>query len=243
VQIDDELAEAHTALSLAKLFCDWDWAGAEREAMRALQLNPRNAMAHDSYGWYLVDVGRADEALEQMKQAAQLEPHSITISGDMAWLLFFSRRYDEAIQQGRRTLALDPNAVDMLDALSNLYAQKGDFPAAIATAERIKPWDEALATSILGWIAARTGKRAEALESLNTLDRLFAQQRHIPTPPPWRALLYASLGENERALDWLEKAVDERPPFVVWITVHPALDRLRSDPRFAQLLKKMNLPP
>jgi Tfp pilus assembly protein PilF len=240
LQLDDELAEAHTALGIVKYHYDWDRSGAEREFRRAIQLNPRYAMAHDWYAWCLVGIGRFDEAIEQILQAQQLEPRSATISADVAYMLYLARQYDDAIEQANRALELDPRNVVALEVLSHASREKGDFVAALAAAERIKPWEEPVAMVLTAVVLARSGKRAEALQALDALEQL-SKERH--NNAAWRASVYAVMGETDQALYWLEIAADERTPVLTLLKVVPEADSLQSDPRFVRLLRKMNLPP
>ena len=218
---------------------DWDWVGAEQEYQRAILLNPGYVMAHAEYGWYLVRIGRTDEATAAMQRALELEPRTVVVGAYMAWVLFLSHRYDEAYQEAQRTLDLEPTDSMSLEILCECYVNKRDFPAARATAERIQRVDGAVATLHIGVIDALAGKRAEALESLDAFDR-FSKQRYIRAD--FRSYVYASLGEAEEALDWLEKAVEERSPGLLFVKAHPLFDCLHSNPRFARLLKKMRFP-
>jgi TolB-like protein/Tfp pilus assembly protein PilF len=240
IELDDELAEAHTSLAIVKAHYEWDWQGAERGFRHAIELNPRYAMAHDWYGWCLLFLGRFDEAIDQIREAEQLEPKAATISAEVALILYYARRYDQALEQAQRAAAIDPHNLVVLEAFCHVYREKGDFASAIAAAKRITPLDEAMATSLVANAYARSGNRTEALKHYAILDQI-SKDRNIQAY--WRALFYVAMGEDDQAFHWLDKAEQERSPTMAYIKVDPQFDRLRTDPRFAPLLKRMNLTP
>jgi tetratricopeptide (TPR) repeat protein len=239
MQLDDQLAEAHTALAVLKYHYDWDWVGAEREFKLALELNPRYAYAHNEYAWLLACVGRTNEAVEQSRRAEQLEPRSELIVADRAFILYFARRYDEVIPQAQSALALDPRHFVALDALSVVHVDRGEFAEALAVAERLRPFDDHRATAIRALVHARTGKRAEAVKNSEILAQTSSELHYAYE----LARVYVALGEHDEALNLLERAVEHRSPDVLYLKIEPAWDTLRSEQRFAVLLKKMNFPP
>jgi serine/threonine protein kinase/tetratricopeptide (TPR) repeat protein len=242
LEIDDSLAEAHTSLVFVKTFYDWDWSGAERESQRAIELNPRYATAHQWYGDALIQMGRLQEAIVEEKRAVELDPFSLVINRDLGDALYLARQYDQAIEQYRRTLELDPNFITVHAGLGAAYLHKSLYKEGIAEFEKelaISP-HSAYALAGLGYANAVTGRRAEAQKLLDQLNQL-SKQEYVPAV--FRAQMYAGLGEKDQAFEWLEKSYEDRSiANLAEIKVDPQFDPLRSDPRFQDLLRRMNLP-
>jgi serine/threonine protein kinase/tetratricopeptide (TPR) repeat protein len=242
LEIDDSLAEAHTSLVFVKTFYDWDWSGAERESKRAIELNPRYATAHQWYGDALIQMGRLQEAIAEEKRAVELDPFSLVINRDLGDALYLARQYDQAIEQYRRTLELDPNFITVHGGLGAAYLHKSLYKEGIAEVEKelaISP-HSAYPLAGLGYAYAVTGRRAEAQKLLDQLNQL-SKQEYVPAV--FRAQIYAGLGEKDQAFEWLEKSYDDRSiASLAEIKVDPQFDPLRSDPRFQDLLRRMNLP-
>jgi TolB-like protein/DNA-binding winged helix-turn-helix (wHTH) protein len=238
--IDDTLAEAHTSLGFIRV-TDYDWMGAEGAHKRAIELNPNSGYAHQGYAHYLRVMRRFDEAIAESKRAVELEPTSVIFNRDVGMMLYFARRYDEAIEQCQKTLELDPNMVTVYGWLGGAYEQKGLYDQAIAAYLRarelsrmgpeVAPLREAYAAS--GW----KGYWRKALD----LAKERATQRHVYSDE--FAEIYARLGEKDQAFIWLEKAYEERRWAINTINSDPTWDGLRSDPRYAELLRRMNLEP
>jgi eukaryotic-like serine/threonine-protein kinase len=240
LEIDDSLAEAHASLGFIKTLYDWDWPGAEKELRRAIELNPNYAIAHRWYGLHLEFTGRLEEAIAEDKRALELDPLSLVINAYMGMTFYDARQYDQAIEQERKTLELDPNFMVAHNFLGSAYVQKSKKKEGIAEFERalgISPGD-ALSLGELGNAYALSGKRAEAQKVLDQLNEL-SRQKYVPAMA--RVMVEVGLGEKDKAFEWLEKAYEER--FVIEIKVDPQFDPLRSDPRFADLLGRMNLQP
>jgi TolB-like protein/Tfp pilus assembly protein PilF len=242
LEIDDSLAEAHTSLVFVKTFYDWDWSGAERESQRAIELNPRYATAHQWYGDALIQMGRLQEAIAEEKRAVELDPFSLVINRDLGDALYLARQYDQAIEQYRRTLELDPNFITVHGGLGAAYLHKSLYKEGIAEFEKelaISP-HSAYALAGLGYANAVTGRRAEAQKLLDQLNQR-SKQEYVPAV--FRAQIYAGLGEKDQAFEWLEKSYEDRSiANLAEIKVDPQFDPLRSDPRFQDLLRRMNLP-
>jgi TolB-like protein/Tfp pilus assembly protein PilF len=243
--IDDTLAEAHTSLGYIQTFYEWDWSGAEREFQRALALNPSYAEAHYYYGLALRNTGRLQEALAETKRAQELDPLSLLINRGLGLAFYTARQYDQAIEQERKTLDLDPNYMNAHRTLGMAYVQKSMYKEAAAEFDKalMSYPDNQYVLSELGYAHALAGKRAEAQKALDRLNDL-AKQKYVPAG--YRAMIYVGMGEKDKALEWLEKSYEER--YVVGdgtadIKVDPVFDRLRSDPRFQDLLRRMNLQP
>ena len=241
LEIDDTLAEAHIPLAVTKIQYDWEWSGGEREFQRAIALNPSSARAHQAYGYVLLGAtGKFEEAIVEVKRALELDPLSLLINGNLGILFYSARQYDQAIEQERKTLDLDANFIVPHWYLGSSYVQKSMYKEALAEFEKalvIAPGNtDALAG--LGYTYAVAARRAEAEKVLDQLNEL-SKQKYVPAWP--RAIIYGGLGQKDKAFEWLEKAYEERS--IYSIKADPAYDPLRSDPRFADLLRRMNLQP
>lgn len=239
LEIDDTLAEAHTSLGYIRRIYDWDWAGAERACRRAVELNPNSGGAHRGYAHYLKCVGRFDEAIAEIKRALELEPVSVLINRDVAQILYFARQYDQSIEQCHKTLELDPNMSSVYFLLSGAYEQKGLYDQAIEVRLKEGLYDSE-ASSALREAYAKSGWKGYWLKELG-LAKEKAKQQYVN---PYRFVgIYARLGEKDQAFFWLEKACEERHWMIAHLKVDPALDGLRSDPRFTKLLQRVGLTP
>jgi DNA-binding winged helix-turn-helix (wHTH) protein/TolB-like protein/Tfp pilus assembly protein PilF len=237
LRIDGRLAEAHAALGHIKVQYEYDWAGAEKEYQRALELNPNYANAHHFYALYLAMMGRFDEGLAEIRRAQELEPFSLFIHANVGAILCQARRYDEAVSHLGRVLEMNPNFDHARSVLGFAYLQKGMYGQAIAELQkRAVPVSGGLGD--LGQAYALSGRRSDALKEIDRLQEL-SKQRYVA--PYNLALIYAALGDRDNALEWLEKAYEDRSTMLVWIKVDARLDSLRSEPRFAELLRRMNL--
>jgi len=243
LEIDDTLAEAHTSLAKIKTVYDWDRSGADREFRRAIELNPSYATAHQWYGEALGQMGRLNEAVAQYKRALELDPLSLVINRNMGFIFIVEREYDQAIEQERKTLEIEPNFGGARNLLGQAYILKSLYKEAIAEAEKdvlISP-RSVDALSWLGYTYAVAGRRAEALKVLDKLTQL-SKQMHVP--PSYMAAIHVGLVEKDKAFEWLEKGYEERSIGLGFgINPDPIWDPLRSDPRFADLLRRMNLQP
>jgi eukaryotic-like serine/threonine-protein kinase len=243
LELDETLAEAHTSLARVLARYEWDWPGAEKEFKRAIDLNPRYATAHQWYGGYLEAMGRLNEALAERNLALELDPLSLVINFEVGLGLYFARSYDQAIEQFHKTLELDPNFVPPQGFLLAAYEQQGRYDEAIAESkiaisQKGSEWPMAMAA--LGHVYALSGKKAEAQDVINQLEQLSAQE-YVPAYSI--ALVYAGLGEKDQAFTWLEKAYEERGFAITQgFKRDPRWDSLRSDPRYANLLRRIGLP-
>ena len=241
LEIDGTLAEAHASLALVLSEYDWNWAEAEREFERAIELNPGYATARQWHAHNLVVQGRLDEALTEARKAVELDPLSLVINNSLGRVLYFRRRLDEAAEQSRKAAEIDPGFLNTYYRLGMVYAAKGDFRAAVAEYEKLH--GEAavsLAPALLGNALGRSGDAAGARRMLDRLTTL-SKKRYVPAAHV--ALVYMGLGDKDQAFRWLEKARDERSDFLRFLQVDPLFDPLRSDPRFADLVKSVGLAP
>ena len=242
LELDDSLSEAHTSLARVLAVYDWDSKGAEKEFKRAIELNPRNAIAHQWYGGYFEAIGRHNESIAERKRACDLDPLSLSANSELGLAFYFARDYDQAIEQFQKTLELQPN-FSLVDAfLPAAFEQKGKYDQAIAGFQNgiaLKGSTElSFLMSGLGHVYGVSGKKAEARALLDELKQMSLQEY---VPPDSIALVYAGLGEKDQAFAWLEKAYGERSFGVAWLKVEPRWDSLRSDPRFADLLRRVGL--
>ena len=239
--IDDDLAEAHAAHALLLAVHEWRLAEAEPAFRRALALDPGDATAHSWYAQYLSATGRRDEALAESRRAIELDPLSLVINTGFGSRLYWARRFDEAIAQCRKTLELDPAYDGARRCLAFAYAQRGAHEQAVRVLERDGS-GSARTPSILaelGYVYARAGRATDAHRIISELTNRSAREYVSPYA---LALVHAGLGENGRALEWLERAGEEQSPRLVFLSVEPAFDGLRGDPRFAALRTKLGLP-
>jgi serine/threonine protein kinase len=243
LEIDDTLGEAHSSLAYAEMY-NWDWSDAEKELQRAIALNPTYAFSHDRYGMLLVHIGRFQEAIAEFKRALELDPLSLLFNRDLGAAFYFARRYDQAIDQARKTLELDPNYVQPQRDLANSYTQKSMYREAVAQCEQrlaASP-DDIVALGNLGVAYAKADRRIEAQKVLDRLNNL-SNRKYVGEE--LKARIYANLGEKDKAFERLQKGYEERSLGSGFGTpkVDPAYDPLRSDPRFTDLLRRMNLTP
>lgn len=238
VQLDPQLAEAHLVLAEAEV-TDWHWAEAEVEFKRALQLNPNDAIAHLSMANWLLSQGRSEEALTWARRARELDP--TLVSGDpIGWILFCEHRYEEAIHEWRSDLALKPDDPGTLWRISYALIAQGSTNEAISLLEKAVALSHRSAgpEGVLVRAYAHDGRRADALR---LLDELQERNRKGYVPAAAFVNAYLGIGDNDKALLWLNKACDEHSNIVFWLKVHPHFDPLRNDSRFVALLHRVGL--
>ena len=240
IALDETLAEAHTSLGWVTFIYDWDWAGAEREFLRAVELNPRYATARQWYSWFLAAMGRFEEGLTQGRAAIELDPASVSIRRSMGWLQYYGRQYEGALDNLRRALAMNPTSEETHRLIGLVHLQGGHYDEAAGSFNEAlsNAPNDALAYAGLGHVAARQGRTSEALAVLRELDER-AQTRYVS--PVAQAGLYVTLEDADRAFEWLEKAYRERRGWLAYLKIEPMLDGLRSDPRFHRLVERMRL--
>jgi TolB-like protein/DNA-binding winged helix-turn-helix (wHTH) protein/Tfp pilus assembly protein PilF len=238
MQLDDSLAEAHTSLGLIAENYDYDWQTAEKEYRRAIQLDPQYATAHQWYAECLAFQGRFPEALEESERARQLDPLSLIIATDHAAILYFARQYDRAIEQFRAVLAMEPN-FERAHMVVYPYVEKGMFPEALAETSKWRHGDGGPVSEVQAYVYGRWGKQQQA-------ERALAQWKQESLGRPVAATLaaleaYVATGRNEEALALVEKSYREHANLVTSLKVEPALDPLRGDRRFQELLRRLGL--
>jgi TolB-like protein/Tfp pilus assembly protein PilF len=240
LEVDDTLSEAHVSLANVKTLYYWDWEGAEQSYVRALELNPSNAEAHHQYAHFLTMKGQTEEGVAEMKRALKLEPLSAVINSCLGQNLYFDRKYDAAIVQLLKAIEMDPNLGDPFGWLGKAYLQKGMLEQAKemfqkgTIAQRLK----AQMLGALGYAYAVEGKEEEAQKMLQQLRKLSEEQYVDPYYSAW---INTGLGEKEIALDWLNRAYEEKSNWMITLKPDPFFESLHSDPRFKELLKKIGL--
>jgi Tfp pilus assembly protein PilF len=233
LQKDGKLGEAHASLGFILMNYYWDWTEAEKEFKQAIYLNPNYAMAHNWYAQYLAFRGRSGEAIREAKRAQEIDP--LSPWNNSAFVSFLARQYDDAIVASQKTLELDSDfaVAHMIIALS--YVQKKMYDEGISELQKAKANPDSRA--LLAYAYAAAEKQSEARKILSELAQLSKQKYVSPFPI---AVVYTALEDNDRAFEALEKAYAERSWAMGMLEVFPAFDRLRSDPRFAVLLRRVN---
>ena len=238
--LDESVPSAHASLAWSLFIYDWNWEEAEREFRRAIELNPRYASAHQWFAFLLSSRGQHDAALLEGHTALELDPASVSARRSVGWASFYARRYDQALDHLARAIEMNPMAVESYRILGTTLEMQGKSSDAerVLREAVVLPGSGAYTKATLGWILARSGKRAEAEQILHELE---AVARESYVSPVAFAILQVGLGNVDRALDWAERAYDEKRGWLVYFKVNPMLDALRDNPRFAALLRKMRL--
>lgn len=242
LEIDNTMPEAHASLALVNEVYEWDWAGAEREFKRAIELNPNYSNAHHWYAMFLSAASRHDEALAEIRRAREIDPVSLIVSTNEGWILFCARQYDAAIEQLRRTIEMDPSFANAHFKLALVYEAKGMYKEAVE--EFLK--DDTLSGVSQETVAAlRTAYAKSGWEGFcrQQLSHLHTDSKEGYVSPKNFALAYLQLGEKDQAFEWLEKSYAERSEVLLYLKVDPRFDPLRSDPRFADLVRRVGLTP
>jgi serine/threonine protein kinase/tetratricopeptide (TPR) repeat protein len=238
IELDPTLAEAHVALGHIRLWLDWDRPAAETEFKRGIEINPGSALAHNEYAMFLAAVGRLDDAMAEIKRAQDEDPGSPIVSTNRGWCLLYSRKSEDAVEQFRRTLQLDPNYVGAHWGLGAADTQLGLFDDAIAELRKAVALSEGspLLIGHLGLAYGLSGSKADAAGSFAELRRM-AERQYVPSS----ALAMVSLGMGDRtaAIDLLDRAYEEHDFSLVFLQVAPWFERIRSEPRFQQLLRRL----
>jgi len=242
VELDPGLSEAHASVAWVKTWYDFDFAAAEREFERSIELNPRYPVAHGWFGYFLGLMGRYEEAYTECQRAIRLDPLSSVMQCYLACICWLARRYDQALEQLQRTLEFDASFIWVHGWLGWAYLGKSMHQAAITAMRKGVELSPAstLYLAGLGEAYAAAGEQSEAQAVLEQLKEV-SKQRYVT--PYMVARIYTALGDKHAALKWLETAFQERAPFIAFSKVDPQLDNLRSDARFQDLLRRMTFRP
>ena len=238
--LDETVAETHASLAWSLFVYDWDWDASLREFRRAIELDPRYATAHQWYAFWLAAHGRMDEAVAEVDRAVELDPASVSIRRTVGWVRFYARRFEEARARLERAVAMNPTADETYRVLALCHSMLGDH----VSAERAVREAVALVPhgtynrATLSYVLARAGRRREAEAELAEIS-VIAEQEYVS--PVSFATAYLGLEDWERALDWTERAYDDRRGWLAYLRVNPVLDGLRGMKRFEELVVKMKL--
>lgn len=239
VELDDSLAEGHVILANCRFLNEWDWEGAEAEFQKAIQLNPNSADAHFMYADFLISTRRFKESMAERERTQRLDPLNFFFQCFFGWHLVYMGRYDEAIVQLLKSVTTEPNFPAAHLGLWGAFYKRGMYKEALAEARKF-------------FALLSDAEVVEALESSHgeagypgamrlAGEALAARSKRAHVPAVRIARLYAHAGEKDRALDWLEKAYEERDSLLVHLGVGWDWDSLRDNPRFQDLLRRMNL--
>lgn len=236
LEINETLAEAHASLGYARMHYDYDWTGAESEYKRSIELNAAYPTCHHWYALLLAAMERSEESIAQIKLAQGLDPLSLVINAVHGYTLYFARKYDQTIDQCHKALELDQKFGITRWILGHAYEQKGMFNEAIQQFQETVNQSGDIAIGCLGHVYAVAGEKDKALKIANDLEK-----RSLSTyvSPYYCGLIYAGLGDNNLAFEWLERAFDQHSSPLMYLKVEPQLDNLRTDPRFDQLLNRL----
>jgi tetratricopeptide (TPR) repeat protein len=239
--MDESLAEAHATMAYIATSYDWNWPTAEREYERAIVLSPNYATAHHWYALHLMWMGRHDEALREITKAQELDPLSLIIGNVVGHVHYWAGDFAQAETRLRKTLELGPDFAGAHGILAKTLFLQGRFGEAITEAREAVRLsnNEPMYATTLGYVCAKAGQPEEALR---ILGELTAQSKEAYVPPTRLALVHAGLGERDLMFDWLERAYQERDTGLPLTLTEPLLAPMRTDPRFADLLRRVGLP-
>ncbi len=244
VELDEQLAEAHAALAGVFLWFDWNWAGAEREIQRALQLNPDSVDALAASEVYLTLVSRrTEEAARTSQRILEIDPLNPFSRVQPVWVAFFSRRYDESIANAKTLVELSPNNLMGPFFLAGGYAAKRMGPEVVRECARVMELlSGAFVMQPIAACAANLGVVGRTTEARQLLQRLEHPPAGIWLDPVPMGDAYAGVGDIDRAIEWYQRGLDERSPNMIYMAVDSTADSVRADPRFQVLLREMNFP-
>lgn len=241
LSIDETLAEAHTSLACIKMLFERDWAGAEREFRRAIELEPSFAHAHNWYSHFLMAMGRIEQSFVENEIALALDPLDSDVNQYLGWHHIYARQFDRAINQLEKTLENNPEFFLARVTLGMAYVNRAEFAKGIEEFQKAALLEKpSLLLAFLGHAYALSGHTEEALKLLEELKELSKQ---VYVPPYGIGLIYTALGDSFGAFEWFEKANTAQRAWLHLIKVAPELDSLRTDPRFTELLLNLNLAP
>ncbi len=240
LEIDQTLAEAHSSLAYVKAYYDWDWSEAEREFKRSLELNPNYATAHHAYSRLLASLGRLDEARAEIKRAHELDPLSLGIQANVGMISYFGRQYDQAIKQLQETLELDQKFFVPHWGLGLAYEQKGMYEEAIAHFQQAVSLSGG-STNVIASLGHAYAVGGHEIEAQKIIEELKDRAKRGYVSSYQIALVYIGLGHKDQAIEWLENAYQERSTLLGYLKMDPRFDSLRSDPRFAELVRRVGL--
>jgi TolB-like protein/DNA-binding winged helix-turn-helix (wHTH) protein len=236
LQLDPNLAEAHTTLAWMKLWYEWDWTGSEREFKRSIKLNPNDSVTHREYSHYLQLRKRFDEAVAENKRAIELAPLDILASTHLAWVYVDARDGVKAVAQSQHVLDMDPSLTGAYIMLARGYELQNKWPEAIAAIEKTKTSYPQVYFTEMAYIRAASGNKKQAQKAFDELNE-FAKRNYVP--PYGFAIYYSTVGDRDRAFEYLRQAYAKHDTHLVAVEVSRGLDNLRGDQRFQDLERRM----
>ncbi len=252
LELDQNLGEAHASLGFFKFIYDWDFAGAERAFKQALDLNPNYAEAHSWSAIYFANTGRHEEAAVEAKVAVDLDPLSLLMNMTPALAAYLARDYDTAVAHLQKIIEMEPNFPAAHSVLGNVYVQQGLFEQAMAEYQKVLELSKGVAPvemamkAIIAHAYAKSGKRNKAIKLLDELTASAQDADQLPgvvnVSPHSIAEIHTALGQTDKAFEWLNKAYEQHDMQMVSLLTNPTLDSLRSDARFADLVRRVGLP-
>jgi len=239
IELDPNLAEPHTSLAWVKNYNEWDPAGAEREFKRSIELNPNYPTAHQWYGYLLATMGRSAEAISEMKVAQNLDPLSLIINDNLGYVYAMDGQYEKALEQFKKTLEINPNFGQSIWNLGYVYMYQGKYPEALRQFEKLLEvsGDRRNISNLITYYAMTDNKE----EARKLLDELIELSHHQHVAPSVFVGAYAAVGNMNRAFEFLDRACDDRDPQIFTNFTNPAWDNIRSDPRYKDFLRRVNL--
>ena len=240
LEIDSTLPDAHTALGLVYLKYDWKWNEAEREFKEAIRLDPDYAPAHYWYANLLTVLLRQNEAILQSGEAMRLDTSSLANRANFCRQYYYSRQYDKAVACASEMLKNDPESVAAKYLLGYAYVREGLADKSIEVFQGLPENNRALKLVALGYAYCQANRRAECLKSFSDVKEMMSHNNTLP--PSEMAVMYLGMGDGKSALEWLERAYEERSASLIYVSVEPGYDSLRNDQKFMDLTKRMNLP-
>jgi len=240
LQIEPNLPEAYTSLGVVQLRYDWDWAAAEKNFKQAIALAPDLASAHYWYSNLLAYTERLSESIVESERAKQLEPFSPLYITNVGKSYYRARDFDKTIEYFQNVLSETPDSTSAMYMLALAYIQKHRYDEAVKLMEKLSTTNKWYAAALLGYSYAKVGRVDDARRILSEMEE-HSKSEHLPAQE--RAIVYIGLGDNDNAFHWLNESVNERFGSIVGLTSDPFFDVLKSDPRFAELARKINLTP
>jgi serine/threonine protein kinase/Tfp pilus assembly protein PilF len=241
LEIDGMLAEAHVTLAQIKRRYDYDWPAAEKTYKRAIELDPNYATAHHWYGYDLMCVERYDEAVEEIKRAHELDPLSLVINRNLGQVLYRAGRYDEALEALNKTLEMDPAFSATHFYIGSIYLQLSRYEDALAEFQKEKEYARGWGARAEAWIGVAYMKLGQREKTQEILDELIKRSEQTYVRETFIAMLHFILEKDDQGFKWLEKAYEEYDSFLRLIRTDKIFGRVRSDPRFREIMRKMRI--
>ncbi len=252
LELDETLGEAHASLGFFKFIYDWDFAGAETEFRQALMLSPNYAEAHHWSAIYFANIGRHEEAGIEARLAVELDPLSLLMNMTPALASYLARNYDVAVEQLQKVIEMEPNFAAAHSVLGNVYLQQGSYAQTMSEYQKVLDLSKGVTPvemsmkAVIAHACAKSGQRSEAIKLLDELTAASGESGQLPgvlnVSPHSIAEINAALGRIDEAFRWLNKAFEQHDMQMVSLKTNPTLDGLRSQPRFADLVRRVGLP-